>query len=59
MLTQMPAKYTDFTSRRIPVTEDRPNAETLAALDEADEIIRAHRARFAAYRNINGLGENR
>lgn len=34
---------------------ERPNAETLAALQQADEIIRAHRARMAALRNDDGL----
>jgi DNA-damage-inducible protein J len=33
--------------KRVPVELEIPNAETRAAMAEADEIARTHRARFA------------
>jgi DNA-damage-inducible protein J len=33
--------------RQLPFALEAPNAETRAAMNAADEIVRAHRARFA------------
>lgn len=35
-----------------------PNAKTLAAMAETDEIIRAHRIRFGVDRKRNGVDKN-
>jgi DNA-damage-inducible protein J len=48
------------TEKQIPFTLKVPNAETRAAMNEADELVRAHRTRFATAAELfDAIEENR